>query len=884
MTPAHGLSRKDWEADVILNDGGIASLRPIRKTDKKELHRFYSRVSDHSKYLRFFAAHPVLTDQDINLWIDTDGYNKVTLVMVERDSIIAVAGYELVEAFLPSRVGDISFLVQDSHQSRGCGNILLEHLAEIGREGGMDRFYAEMLMTNRQMSQVFIRAGYSASPELEDGFMTVDFTIEPNTKSREVMERREMRAEANSIARILNPASVAVVGSIEDVGSVIPSLVQGNYQGKLHILTTNSSEDFALESLERLGEDVDLLLIEHAPENLEAIMGAAAQRNAKGIIVVASSHNPKLSSSDSRELVLTARDFGLRALGPAALGVINTDESISLNTTPAPMPPAGNVGIFTQSAGVGTLVLSRAIERGLGISSFIAAGTFADVTGNDVIQYWGADENTSICLLSLDSIGNPRKFFRVLRRLALEKHVVVFIPSRALKSSRYFADDAAYELEDLDPRALDETIRNTGCMVVTRRETMYDIALLLARQPLPQGTRVALISNSEGLTAQMEQAATRFGLEPHPVTVDKSPLENLAQQAKQSLADPAIDAVLVTVVEVGTSQLLDHISEELDQLASQTQDTPLIGSFVGFRQPAIVPTSLPVFDTYADALETLQIILSNEVKRGEARPCPDDELAEGNYAEAMQTVEEILQHSPVGRWATDAECARILAAYNINLVPWFSVNTVEEAIAAGEDLGWDVVLKSLSPMARGRSEWPAVIRHIRDEHSMKEAWNTLREMAVELALIDTASHDITILNPVVQANATTGTSLTIRGVESTVVGPIVSAGVSGITNDLLNDKTWRVPPVRRADASFMLKSLAASPLITGYRGAKASKISTVEDIIMRLARLKDDISSIVEVELTPVIAGVYSTEVVGAKMRIAPLNAQRDPLARAFSQ
>src|SRR5699024_6640882 len=120
------------------------------------------------------------------------------------------------------------------------------------------------------------------------------------------------------------------------------------------------------ESLERLDEDVDLLLIEHSPGNLEAIMAAAAQRNAKGIIVVASSRNPNLSASDSRELVLTARDFGLRALGPAALGVINTDASISLNATPAPMPPAGNVGIFTQSAGVGTLVLSRAIERGLG--------------------------------------------------------------------------------------------------------------------------------------------------------------------------------------------------------------------------------------------------------------------------------------------------------------------------------------------------------------------------------------------------------------------------------------------------------------------------------------------------------------------------------------
>ena len=548
------------------------------------------------------------------------------------------------------------------------------------------------------------------------------------------------------------------------------------------------------------------------------------------------------------------------------------------------MPPAGNVGIFTQSAGVGTLVLSRAIERGLGISSFIAAGSFADLTGNDVIQYWGADDNTSICLLSLDSIGNPRKFFRVLRRLSLEQHVVVFIPSRALKSSRYFADDAGYELEEVNPRVLDEIIRDTGSMVVTRRESMYDIAHLLARQPLPKGNRVALISNSEGLTMHMEQAAARFELEPHVVTVYESPIDKLAEQAQRSLADPAIDAVLVTAVDVSTGLMLDRLTAELDSIAAQTQDTPLIGSFVGFHQPTVSPTSLPVFDTYADALETLQVILNNETKRSEARPHPDDELAEGNYAEAMRTVESVLQDTPDGRWATDEECAAILAAYGINVVPWFAVSSIDEAISAGAELGWDVVLKSLSPMVRGRSEWPTVIRHIRHEDSMREAWNTLREMAVELTLIEEGSEDITELNPVVQANAATGASLTIRGTESTVVGPLISAGISGIANDLLDDKTWRVPPVRRTDAHLMLNSLAASPLLTGYRGAKASQMSTVEDIIMRLARLKDDISSIVEVELTPVIAAVTSTEVVGAKMRIAPLDAQRAPLARAFSQ
>ena len=873
-------SRKDWEADVILNDGGIASLRAIRPDDEQKLHDFYSRVSDESKYLRFFGNHPVLNEEDLQRWMDTSGYTKVTLVMVERDDIIAVAGYELIEMFLPARVGDVSFLVQDSHQSRGCGNILLEHLAEIGREGGIERFYAEMLMNNRQMAQVFIRAGYSATPEYGDGLLTVDFTIEPNEKSREVMERREMRAEANSISRLLNPASVAVVGSIEGVGEVIPSLVQGNYQGNLHILTTHSGEDSVSETLERLDVDVDVLLVEHDPENLTAIMAAAAAKNAKGIIMVAGNQMARVSAETSREMVLLARDYGLRALGPAALGVINTDDAISLNSTPAPMPRVGQVGIFTQSSGVGALVLSRAIERGLGISSFIAAGSFADVTANDVMQYWGSDDNTTICLLSLDTIGNPRKFFRVLRRLALEKFVVVFMPSRALRTSSHYDLEQSSQLEEVDTFALDATIRNTGSMVVTRREAMYDIAQLLDLQPQPQGNRIALISNSTGLTSQMEQSALRFGLIPQLVISS----EDIVEAATSALKNPEVDAVLCTVVDIGPGHGLKVVREELEALASTSERIPLIGSFIGFHKSYIAQGSLPVFDNYADALETLQLILNNEAKRAEARPHPEDEVAEGNSGQAQALIDEILEQSPQGRWTTDSECAQILKAYGIEVVPWLEVTSIEEAIEAGDKLGWDVVLKSLSPMARGRSEWPTVIRHIRDEHSMKDAWNTLREMAIDLDIIPAESHDISTLKPVVQANATTGASLTIRGIENSVVGPIVSAGISGIPNDLLNDKAWRVPPIRRSDAAAMLESLESSPLLTGYRGAKASRMSTIEDIIMAVSRLKDDISSIVEIELTPVIAGVSVTEVVGARMRIAPLRSERDPLARAFSQ
>lgn len=870
-TAPTGPEPQNWEADVILNDGDIATLRPITPADRDAIRAFYDRVSDQSKYLRFFGTHPTLTDDDLDRWLHTDGYDKVTLVMVERGNVVAVAGYSIVEQFLPARVGDVSFLVQDSHHGKGVANILLEHLAEIGREGKVERFFAEMLTQNRRMVQVFVRAGYSAKPELEDGFIRVDFRIAPNENSRDVMERRELRAEANSIHRLLNPHSVAVVGTLSS-----QQLASANFSGSLHNL-------HSVDELYDLDKPVDLVVIEFQGHGGTEAMQAAAAAGAKGVVLISRSQNPNLSPDQARDIVLAARDYGLRALGPAALGLINTNEAVRLNASPAPMPRSGQVGLFTQSAGVATLALSHALQLGCGLSNFIAAGSFADVTGNDVMQFWSQDENTRICLLSLDSIGNPRKFFRVLRRLALDKHVVVFLPSRALKSARHYAVEG---LSAASPAALDEIIRCTGAMVVNRRDAMLDIAQLLARQPVPQGRRIAVMSNSSGLTSQMEQAAWRFGLRPHATTVVDDPAPAITEQARRALEDPGIDAVLCAVVEVGEFILKDAHSS-LSQLATTTTDTPLIASFVGFDIPDFrtaegpeAPGQLPVFGTYADAIEALATIIDNERRRALARPNPSDEFANSaGLAEARGVVAEVLTDSPTGRWATDEECARILRAYGIEIVPWTPVCTLDEAIAAGREYGWDVVLKCSSQMVRCRSELPTVVRSIHDEESMVRAWTTITQLTRDLHL----GEDPAILIPVVQRMVTAGASLTVRAIEDPVVGPMISAGISGLPSDLLGDVEWRVPPLRRTDALDMLSCLKASPLLAGYRGTKAAKLHRVEEVMMQLAQLKDDIAALVDIELSPVIAGVAHTAVVGARMRIAPLGDVRDPLARSLS-
>lgn len=853
-----------WDADVILNDGSIATLRAVRPDDRAKLAAFYTRVSDRSKYLRFFGTHPELTNDDYELWLNTRGYDKVTLVVVEREDIVAVAGYEIVDSLLPARVGDVSFLVQDSHHGKGVGNILLEHLAEIGREGKVERFFAEMLTQNRQMVQVFKRAGYSAQPELADGFITVDFNIAPNASSREVMERRELRAEATSIRRLLNPHSVAAIGDLAVTGLQ-------EFPGEVHVC----------RDITELPHDVDLVIAEYSGPDVAALMERAAQAGAQGVVIMARSYSPGLSRIETRAAVSAAREQGLRALGPAALGLINTRNK--LNASPAPAPRRGTTGLFTQSAGVATLTLSHAIARGCGLSSFIGAGSFADVTGNDVMQFWSLDEDTKVCLLSLDSIGNPRKFFRVLRRLALDKHVVVFLPSRALRSARHYAVEG---LAEASPAALDSIIQLTGSMVVTRRDSMYDIAQLLARQPVPSGRTIAVVSNSSGLTEQMQAAAWRFGLKPRPFTVLEDPAVGIARTAEELLQDPSVAMVLCAVVDIA-GEVISPTYFELAALAETTDRAPLVASFVGFEVPDLRSGDgpeergqLPVFDTYADAIEALATILNNEKRRALARPTPVDEIAEGDEDAARSVVNAIIHDAPTGRWATDDETAAILAAYDIKIVPWVGATTLEEARAAGEKFGWDVVLKCTSPIVRGRSELPIVIRNIRSPRDMEAAWRTLTQLSRDLHLGD----DPAILEPAVQRMVTSGGSLTVRAIEDPVIGPMVSAGISGLPSDVLDDVSWRVPPLRRTDALTMLSELRASSLLAGFRGAKSPRLTELEDIIMRVSRLGDDIASIVEVELTPVIVGIHRTEVVGARLRVVPLDDHRDPLARSLGE
>lgn len=871
-----------WTADVLLADGRLATLRTTRPADRALLVDFYAGVSERSRYLRFFASHPELTEADLDAWTAPATADRVTLVATVRGAVVAVAGYAVVDA-LPGRTADVSFLVRDDQQGRGLAAILLEHLADHGREAGVDRFFAEMLAENRAMIQVFVRAGYDVHPRLESGEVVVDFPLTPTGDSREVMARRAHRAEAAAVRRLLHPDSIAVVGTEAALGPIARAIAEGGFAGSLQCaLTSPETIDDApvpaagrtAHAVRGLDSPVDLVVAEFLPDELEAVFDAAAELGATGVLMLARGRSPRLAGDEAQRFVAAARRRGLRALGPASLGLIAADEHVRLNASPAPTPRAGRVGLFAQSARVAALVLSRVLERGVGLASAMATGAFADVTANDVMQYWLDDPATEVCLLSLDTAGNPRTFFRVLRRLAAAKPTAVFLPSRALSSARHHEVDG---LPAAPPAAVDAVIRHAGAMVVPHRETLVDIAQILARHPAPAGPNVAVIANSAGLTGQMAQAARRYGLVPTAHTAEGDPVPALLSATRDAL-DSGADAVVVAVVELG-EPVLQSAHKGLTRLAADAR-VPLVAAYTGFGElPGAVTGDagpeargeLPVTLTYAGALEALAHIA---LRRSAPASGTADAAGEADVDVARGVVNSVLVDAPAGRELTDDECREVLAAYGVDVLDFRRVASLDEAVAAAEEFGWDVVLKATHPALRSRADLGSAIRNIGDVGQMRAAWVALSRLA-KAAGADPAGLTV-------QATVGPGTSLRVRGIEDPALGPMVSVAVSGPTAELAGDVSWRVAPISPSDARVMLEELAAADLLRGWSGTPAAALEPVAEAIAAVSRLGDDHPALVDVELVPLIAGSRRYWVAGTRARVAPLAPERDPLARAL--
>ncbi|MER6771939.1 GNAT family N-acetyltransferase [Streptomyces bacillaris] len=555
-----------WEADVVLRDGGTARIRPITTDDAERLVSFYEQVSDESKYYRFFAPYPRLSDRDVHRFTHHDYVDRVGLAVTIGGEFIGTVRYDRINeqgrpASAPADEAEVAFLVQDAHQGRGVASALLEHIAAVARERGIRRFAAEVLPANTKMIKVFRDAGYTQQRSFEDGSVHLTLDLEPTEKSLAVQRGREQRAEARSVQRLLAPGSVAVIGTGRTPGgvgrAVLRNLLAAGFTGRTYAVNRAFDEGVttldgvpAHRSLGEIDERVDLAVIAVPAHRVPEAVADCGEHGVQGLVVLSAGYAERGSAGRElqRELVRQARSYGMRIIGPNAFGIINTAESVRLNASLAPESPArGRIGLFTQSGAIGIALLSGLHRRGAGLSSFISAGNRADVSGNDFLQYSFEDPDTDVALLYLESLGNPRKFTRLARRTAAVKPVVV------VKGARHSGTNPpghAVPVSRIPDATVSALMRQAGVIRVDTVTEMVDAGLLLADQPLPAGPRVAILGNSESLGLLTYDACLAEGLRPRPpidLTTAASP-QDFRDALADALADGTCDAVIVTAI------------------------------------------------------------------------------------------------------------------------------------------------------------------------------------------------------------------------------------------------------------------------------------------------------------------------------------------------
>lgn len=867
-----------YEADVVLRDGATAHLRPITPGDADLLVSFYARVSEQSKYYRFFAPYPELSDRDVARFTQVDYVDRLALIVLVGDEMIGVGRYERTGP----HTAEVAFLIEDAHQGRGLGQLLLEHLAQAAREHHITRFIAEVLPDNRKMITVFTEAGYKVAREFEDGVIMVEFDIAPTDTSFGVMQAREQRSEALSIARLLTPASVAVIGASRREGTIGNALLRNlrdGFQGRLYAVNTDTTEDQidgvpAYPTIRDVDGTVDLAVVAVRAEMVADVIIDCAAKGVRGLVVVSSGfaevgdEGRKLQ----RQLVGLARSYGMRVIGPNALGVINTAPGVSLNASLSPlMPSRGRVAFFCQSGALGVSILADMVRRGLGLSTFVSAGNRADVSGNDLMQYWYSDEATEVVLLYLESLGNPRKFSRVARRLACRKPVIALKTGRATQGVPL---GHTVRRSQLPSATVDSLFRQSGLIGVDTPGEMFDVAQLVAHQPLPKGRRVAIVSNSDALTLQALDTVAGCGLEVagEPRTLNA---EATADEFRDALGEVFADDQVDSVVVIFTPPVLSNGAEVAQVLAAAAagSDKPVLSTFLASRS---VPEQLRVPDEHGGAARgSIPSFSSPQYAVGALAKATQyaewrrrtntriPELPDIDTAGAEDFVAEFLQRHPRGADLNDADRQRLLSFYDISVLPAFPVLSADEAVARAADLGFEVILKATAEQWRMRPDLADIWRHIHDEEDMREAWE-------EMTQTFGVASDPARAQFVVQKMAPPGVPVVISAIEDVSYGPVVSFGLSGVATDLLGDRSYRMPPLTTVDAAEMVGEVRAAPLLYGYRGSDPVDISAIENLLHRVSRLTLELEEVGRLDLRSVLVAAQGATVLDTSIRIAP--------------
>lgn len=844
--------------EALLGDGSVVTVRPVTGADRPGLMELNHQASERSRRMRFFASGAQLGEQYTKHLVEaTDGH---LAVVAERcGELIGVASAEPVGArpVAPAVFeAEVGLLVSDRWQHTGVGTLLLEHLSAAARAAGIMRFSAVVLTENADMFDVFVHAGFDLQFEAPDhGQVAVALDLRGTRALAAAVAERERRSGAASIAPLLSPHSVVVIGASRRAGTVghvvLGNLRAKSFTGRLAAVNRNVVDGehingvLAHRSVRAVPWRPDLAVIAVPADQVAEVLESCGAAGVRGAVVISAGFAETGNQDGQLELVRIAHRYGIRLVGPNCLGVLNTDPTIRLDATFARTTPRagehGGIGLAAQSGALGIAVLDAAGQRGLGISSFVSLGNKADVSADDMLLYWAGDPRTQVIALYLESIGNPRRFRRIAAAVSRTKPIVVLSGGRSVAGPRAGASHSAVTAAAATPDAVTRALfRDAGVIAVDTTSELADVAALLAVQPVPGGRRVVVLGNAGGSGALAADSACSAGAEV-----------------------PRLSA------------------ETVAGLRAVAPDAPGLDNPVDLGGAATAKDYLAALNIVLNSGEADAVVIAHVETRAEPEHCviAAVELAEYEAKQSQGTRSVTMAGALIG--SPPPRGGRL---------PWYgSVEAAAHAIGRAGDLGRWRAHGPVPPVGPDEAAIPAGIDSgavrelIESADRSPEGWLPAAAVAEVLRLIGVP------VSPTTNGqDADPGSlELMVRLATPAEGVPVAMVAAAGPHEELLADRVLGTLPLAPGGAAAMVSRLRFSALLDGCCGRPALDRQAVIDVLERIAALDTIAPQLRELDLNPLVVSESGVTALEAKIRVAvpgePAR-RRDPVRDDYEQ
>ena len=873
------------EFDVVMRTGRTIRVRPVREDDTPRLLDLFRRLSPEALHARFFSmATPEMALRAAPAAVD---YSMCFGLVGEIGSEIAAVAHYYRSERHPD-VAEVAFAIRDDLQGCGVGTRLLEKLADVAREKGIARFEAELLAVNRKMLDVFVESGFDVVSRSSDGVIRLWFPIAPTVQYEERAALRSQKAAWASMRAVFSPASIAVIGASRRPGhlggEILRHLRNSGFRGPLYAVNPAASEVYGVPSFPTLRDvkgPVELAVIAVPGPQVEAAIDDCIAKQVAAVVVISAgfSETGVAGRETERRLLEKVRSAGMRMVGPNCMGVLNTDPAVQMHATFASVfPPIGNVAMSSQSGALGLAILEYARVLNIGFSTFISVGNKTDVSGNDLIQYWAEDPRTDVILLYLESFGNPKKFGQITRRVGKKKPIVLVKAGRSQSGAK--AASSHTGALATDDAIVNDLLRQSGVIRTDTLEEMFDVATLLANQPLPAGRRVAIVTNAGGpgilaadaceanglkLATLSAETMTKLGSflpasasvsNPIDMIASASP-EQYAKSMESVLADPSVDAVIAIYIPVLPTDA-PEVAAKIRESVAHANGKTIIATFMGVQGVPAPLAPVPAFPFPERAV----VALARAAKYAEWKQKPLGNPIDHNALDEkkLRAIIDRRLAAGAGGWLDPIEVRDVLAAAGINAPRLELAKDIEDAVDLAVELECPVALKAYGPDLLHKSDVGGVKLGLENPAEVRGAYCDMTQ-AIGPAMT----------GAVVQKMAPKGVEVMIGATADPTFGHVIAYGAGGTLVELLNDVVFRVQPLTDADVDEMIAQARVSKLLRGVRGEKPADTLALKNVIARVSSLLEICPEIRELDINPLKALEKGAVVVDARVRVAPM-------------